>query len=389
MQARYQYGDLRIRKRNRGPDVWQFRYFENGKRKSVLVGTVEKLPTEADAQRAVEHRRIEINSQNAQKQFHSVTVGALIERFMEQHVPKHCRKLTASVYRSLFETHIRPKWGSEFLHNVRPMGVCEWLEGMPHSRQVKAHVRGLMHTLFRAAIMWELIERNPVDLVRQSRKRLKPPRVLTPAEFKALLGELSEPHKTMVITVACLGLRVCELLGLQWGDLDFVNLTVRIQRSIVEGEVNETKTEASEGTLPLDPDLAECLLAHKAKSQHNGQSDYVFAGASAKPPWPDGILTDHLKPAAVKAGIGNIGWHTFRHSYSTLLHALGTKPAVQKELLRHADIETTLNIYTQAVSAEKRKAASKVVGALWKCKTRPGVVRSGTFRKSRVTGQAL
>jgi integrase len=389
MQARYQYGDLRIRKRNKGPDVWQFRYFENGKRKSVLVGTVEKLPTEADAQRAVEHRRIEINSQNAQKQFHSVTVGALIERFMEQHVPRHCRKLTASVYRSLFETHIRPKWGTCFLHDLRPMGVKEWLEEMSHSRQVKAHVRGLMHTLFRAAIMWELIERNPVDLVRQSRKRLKPPRVLTPAEFKALLGELSEPHKTMVITVACLGLRVCELLGLQWGDLDFVNLTVRIQRSIVEGEVNETKTEASEGTLPLDPDLAECLLAHKAKSQHNGQSDYVFAGASAKPPWPDGILTDHLKPAAVKAGIGNIGWHTFRQSYSTLLHALGTKPAVQKELLRHADIETTLNIYTQAVSAEKRKAASKVVGALWKCKTRPGVVRSGTFRKSRVTGQAL
>ncbi len=54
-------------------------------------------------------------------------------------------------------------------------------------------------------------------------------------------------------------------------------------------------------------------------------------------------------------GIGNIGWHTFRHAYSTLLHALGTKPAVQKELLRHADIRTTMNVYTQAVSDEKRK----------------------------------
>ena len=389
MQARYQYGDLRIRKRRRGPDVWQWRYFENGKRKSVLVGTVEKLPTQADAERAIEHRRMEINSQNPQQRFHAVTVGALIDRFMEEHMPIHCRKLTASVYRSLFETHIRPKWGTEFLHNVRPMGVKEWLEAMPHSRQVKAHVRGLMHTLFRAGMMWELVERNPVDLVRQSRKRLKAPRVLTPAEFKALLGALSEPHKTMVLTTACLGLRVCELLGLQWGDLDFDNLTVRIQRSIVEGEVNETKTEASESTLPLDPDLAECLLAHKSGSQFKAASDYVFAAATGKPPWPDGILTDHLKPAAVKAGIGNVGWHTFRHSYSTLLHALGTKPAVQKELLRHADIQTTLNIYTQAVSAEKRKAASKVVSALWKRRTCPGVVRSGTSRKSRVMGQAL
>jgi integrase len=163
-----------------------------------------------------------------------------------------------------------------------------------------------------------------------------------------------------------LGLRVCELLGLQWGDIDFENFTVKIQRGIVEGEANETKTEASEGTLPLDPELAECLLAHKTGSPYKGNSDYVFAGTTGKPPWPDGLLTDHLKPAAAKAGIGGIGWHTFRHTYSTLLHALGTTPAVQKELLRHADINTTLNIYTQAVSAEKRDAASKVVKTLWK-----------------------
>jgi integrase len=49
-----------------------------------------------------------------------------------------------------------------------------------------------------------------------------------------------------------------------------------------------------------------------------------------------------------------------------MLHALGTKPAVQKELLRHADIRTTLNIYTLAASAVKREVASKVVKAQWR-----------------------
>jgi len=71
-------------------------------------------------------------------------------------------------------------------------------------------------------------------------------------------------------------------------------------------------------------------------------------------------------PAAAKAGIGKIGWHTFRHTYSTLLHALGTAPAVRKELLRHSDIQTTLNIYTQAVTSAKREAASKVADLLWR-----------------------
>jgi integrase len=77
------------------------------------------------------------------------------------------------------------------------------------------------------------------------------------------------------------------------------------------------------------------------------------------------MLTDHIKPAALRAGIGKVGWHTFRHTFSSLLHQTGTKLAVQKELLRHADIQTTMNIYTQAVSADKREAVQRVVRAPW------------------------
>ncbi|TAM79570.1 MAG: site-specific integrase [Acidobacteria bacterium] len=366
MQARYQYGNLTLRKRKKGPDVWQFRWTENGKLKSVLIGTVEKLRRYADAERAVEHLRIKINAQNPQRQFHAVTVGALIERFMAEYAAKHCRKHTQKGYRGLFENHIKPRWGTEFVQNVEALAVGDWLEAYPHSRQVKSHVRTLFHILYQAALRWKMVEQNPIALVRQSQKRLKTPRALTPAEFKALLGELREPFKTMVITIACLGLRVSELLGLRWGDIDLNNLTVKIQRGVVGGDVNPTKTDASESALPLDPDLAEALLQHKARAVYSGDSDYVFAGATGKPPWKDGILADHLKPAATRAGIGNVGWHTFRHTYSTLLHSLGATPAVQKELLRHADIRTTLDVYTHAVSEEKREAASKVAHALWK-----------------------
>src|SRR2546426_8449140 len=156
------------------------------------------------------------------------------------------------------------------------------------------------------------------------------------------------------------------IMGLRWGDIDFDNLAVKIQRSFVQGEIYPTKTEASESALPLDANLADVLLAHRAQAAYASDSDFVFAGDSRKPRWPDSMLADYLKPAAAKAGIGKIGWHTFRHTYSTLLHALGTAPAVQKELLRHSDIQTTLNIYTQAVTSAKREAASKVADLLWR-----------------------
>jgi site-specific recombinase XerD len=59
-----------------------------------------------------------------------------------------------------------------------------------------------------------------------------------------------------------------------------------------------------------------------------------------------------------------IGWHTFRHSYSTLLRANGADVKVQSELLRHSNISTTLNVYKQAVSKQKRPGHKRVVGQL-------------------------
>ena len=67
-------------------------------------------------------------------------------------------------------------------------------------------------------------------------------------------------------------------------------------------------------------------------------------------------------PAAKRAALGTgIGWHTFRHTYSTMLRHLRVDVKVQQELLRHADIHTTLNVYTQGVAEDLRDAHSRVV----------------------------
>ena len=84
-------------------------------------------------------------------------------------------------------------------------------------------------------------------------------------------------------------------------------------------------------------------------------------------------MKHYLKPAAARAGIqGKVGWHTFRHSYSTLLREMGTDIKVQQSLLRHANSTTTMNVYTEAVPEQKREAAGKVAAQLL------SVVQSGT-----------
>lgn len=369
MATRYRQGNLTVRKRKNGPDVWQFRWYEGGRPKSVVIGTVKDLPTKAAARRVVEAHRLRINEDNLQQQFHTVTVNTLADRFESEYVPKRCRKLTGDTYRSILKNHIRPKWGDVQLRKVKTMAVEDWLLSYPKSNPIKSHIRKILHTMFNAAIRWEMIERNPIDPVRQSRERVKEITVLTIMEFWSLMAELKEPFQTMVLTAVCLGLRACELLSLQWGDVSFEALTIRVQQSISEGELNDVKTPTSEDTLPLDPDLAEALLMRKRRSIYTTDSDFIFANQKGKPRWPDTVRQKVLHPAAKRAGITKrVGWHTFRYTYSSLLGSLGTNLIVQKELLRHADIQTTMR-YTQTVGEAKREAQLKMAELLKKGQT--------------------
>jgi integrase len=81
-----------------------------------------------------------------------------------------------------------------------------------------------------------------------------------------------------------------------------------------------------------------------------------------------------IQPVAMKLGIRHINWHTFRHTYSTLLHANGEDPKVVQELLRHSSIKVTMDIYTQAVTATKRKAQSRVIEQITPKRKAQGVV---------------
>lgn len=367
MAGRYQYGTLMIRKRQKGPDVWQFRWTEQGRRKSVLVGTTEKLPTRADAERAVEHLRVRINAAVPQAQFHRVTVGTVIDRFVAEELGRDRRYLTQAVYRSYFERYIRPRWAATLLSEVKVIAVRDWLATLKLAPVTKGHIRALLHLLFQWAGQCELTDRNPVEFIRlKNTRRLRDPRVLTPAEFRALVAELKEPYRTMALLAGYTGLRASEIVGLQWGDVDWDHLVVFVRRSVVAGLVEATKNAASQKPVPLDPVLATALLKWRGVARYVASSDFVFAGDSGKPNWQGWIQKDHLRPAALRAGItGPVGWHTFRHSYRAWLKRGAEPVEVQKDLMRHARLETTMEYGVESeVSPLQRAANSRVVRLL-------------------------
>ena len=132
--------------------------------------------------------------------------------------------------------------------------------------------------------------------------------------------------------------------------------------------IGPPKTEASQKPIPLDAELANSLWLWKQETSYNGPSDWVYASPAKKgrqPYWPSSIYRVYIKRAAEGTGLKKrIGWHTFRHTFGTILNANGENPKVIQELLRHANLRVTMDTYVQAVSNEKREAQSRVVRLL-------------------------
>ena len=105
------------------------------------------------------------------------------------------------------------------------MFVQEWLDRVPLGACSRGKIKALLHRLFQKAMLWEYfpLGPNPMALVEVpgSSRRGRRPTVLTVEQYCALLKLLPEPYHTMVIVAQCLGLRVSEILALQWQDIDF------------------------------------------------------------------------------------------------------------------------------------------------------------------------
>jgi integrase len=374
-RTRYQQGHLTLAERKRGRKTWEYRWWETGtdgkrSRRCLVVGTLQDYPTEALAQRALDPLRKDINVEHPRSARENMTMGALIDHYIEKEMGNHSTKTVATcvTYHGYFRKWIKPRWRDYVITNVKAVVVEEWLRSLPLANGSKAKIRNIMHALFRHAIRWDWIEQNPITPVRQSAKRREIPAILDVGEIEALLSRLTGPTYVAVFVAVFTGLRVGELLALKWSDVNFEVGQLNITRSITLKSISDCKTEASRKPVPLDLRVAEILLAWRRECPYPGNDDWIFASPHLKgewPYWPGTLYRAHLKPAAKAAGItSHIGWHTFRRTYATLLKANGEDVKTVQELMRHANYWVTMNLYAQAITQNKRDAQSRVVNML-------------------------
>jgi integrase len=360
-----------VRQRNRSGSVvldkriktWNFFFWENGKRRSKKIGAMSQFPTRASAWRAAKALRHSLENQVSISNA-APTVNTLVEQYRAEKMPK--RTMTRQGYNTWLNHYIVPAWGSRTLQELQARPVDLWLQSLELAPKSKVHIRGLVRVLWDFA-MWRgdvPMQRNPMELVtiKGASKRIRQPRSLTVEEFQQLAQQLEGPFHTIALVCVCFGLRISECLALRWSDVDWLNGTLSVERGIVHQVVDDVKTPESQRSMHIDNGMLDVLKTWKQTTHFCAGDDWMFASPVkiGRLPISYAGVWQALRKAAVKAGIGHISSHTFRHTHRSWLDAVGTPIGVQQKLMRHADIRTTMNVYGTAAMADMAVASRKV-----------------------------
>ncbi len=248
------------------------------------------------------------------------------------------------------------------------------------------HLRATLRTALQQAMNDELIPRNAAAGAKSPAVTPCKIDVYTPEEAQTLI-QVAHGHRLEALFTAAtgLGLRKGECLGLQWSDIDFDRrlLTVRhnLQRikRVRRGDVvqeGESKTERFLGQpkgkkvhpLRLPLVVLEALQRHKVQQEEErllagsawrGEGGYVFT-SSVGTPLEQRRLDRIFKDLCVAANLHPIRFHDLRHSAAAILIAQGVHPKAIQELLRHASIQITMDIYGHLFERVQQETADKM-----------------------------
>ena len=289
------------------------------------------------------------------------------------------------------------RFGGKQLTAIRGMDIEKYLAEMHTEKYTKKngeqaiysasyidHFRTVLAVAFGFAEKHGLIEKNPMRFVSSVKQESKRIDYLDAQEAKAFLEALSKEAPmfwdTAMRCLIYLGLRRGELAGLQWGDIDFDNESIRICRDVINNVetgrknlVKEVKTDASNALLPLPMPLIPALKEWKKKVV----SDYGFIMPSAfvfpalpdsySPIRPDSItqwLGRFTKRYGETYGFHNVSPHDLRHTFASLLMGAGASVKEVQLLCRHADASTTLKFYAGANHKALKGATDRLASAL-------------------------
>lgn len=299
------------------------------------------------------------------------TVGSLLEQFM---TTATLAPSTRADWDSIIRVHLQPALGDIVLWKLTARHCDQFYtrmarQGAGPSRVRCAHV--VLHRAVAQAVRWGWLTRNAVSAATRPsvpRTAIQPPTTPQVRALLALAAETDDELACWLQVAVATGARRGEICALRWGDIDFDDQTVRIERSVsatkVEGLIVKTTKTGGARRVALTAQAIAALSAHhtrRAAAAEDRTADadqYVFTSdPSAKRPWRPELVTRRWERIRGTAGLAMVRVHDLRHYVATELLTAGIDARTVANRLGHARTSTTLDRYWAWVPAGDRDAA--------------------------------
>jgi integrase len=369
-RRRYQKGNTR--KRGKRNPVWELQFWTDviktdGKigrtRESVILGPCATMTRRQALKAAEEHLR-PLNLGKITP-YSSISLREFVEKYFIPNFFPTLKPSTQQRYRRTLKNHLLPAFGDSRLCEIGTLEIQQFvLQKLANglSWECADHFRNLISKIFTIAKKWNFFAGdNPATGVELPEKQpVREKHVLLPNQIPLLLAELKEPIRTMVLLGTLTGLRIGEILGLRWKDVDFDTSEIRVEQAYYRGLIGSPKTKGSRRTLPIPEPLAAALMRRRGLALPQNEDELVFQTRNRTPFSDTNLLRKKLKPAGRKMGIPWLSWHTLRRTHATLLQHAGATLREAQAQLGHTKMSTTLEIYTVSIPQAQRRAVENL-----------------------------
>ncbi len=365
-----------VKVRERKPGEWWLFIDYNGDRRAKKVGSKRAAVELAkDIEKKIAAAEFQIRPPEVPPGFKEYA-----ENWMKGHVALNLKTGSIIAYRNVLDNHLYPIFGNLTLDAITRDAIRQLCSDKIEEGYAKESVKKMadvVSIVFNHAIEEGKVKFNPAA---RPGKFLKTARMgekaefLTPEEGRAILAEAKKRYARnyypLFLTAIRTGMRIGEILGLQWGDMDWRGGFIEVRRNSYFGKIDTPKNgkiRRVDMSNQLSDVLQEYRRTQAAQALKDGRpmSEWVFPNSEGGVQRHPAIVRKYLGFTLKHAGIRHVPFHTFRHTFASWLIANGESLAYIRDQMGHHSIRVTVDLYGHLVPGANRKAVNQMDDPDW------------------------
>jgi integrase len=362
---------VRVREKDKGSGVYWIFVHHHGKRTSKQVGKDLKK-----AEDAAEKIKAKLTLSDFDIETRKKTVPIFkeySELWLEGYVKQFLKPSTYDRYNHMLKKHVWPFCGSRTISEIKRGDVRQLLLGLSKrglSHSTLSLARDVISGPLGQALDDEIIQSNPAIgvmgrlRIKKDKRKAQDPFDQTEVNLFLDTCQKNFPEwHTFYLTAFRTGMRIGEILGLKWGDIDFNGKFIHVQRSYKCRCISTPKNGKGRRVDMSDMLIASLrshLVKRKREALQGGHELVEFIFHRGGQPIAQNSVRNTFKRILAKAGLRKIRFHDIRHTFATLLLSQGESPVYVKEQLGHHSIQMTVDVYGHLIPGANRGAVNKL-----------------------------